>query len=64
MRSLDNITVLLLGFKNFKKSIKALNDGLSLFQLKEKHLLDKKNANMVIDHFDCFDIDMDDLNFI
>ena len=63
-RSLDNITVLLLGFKNFKKSIRALNEGSSLLQLKEKHLLEKKNMQNEIDHFECFDIDMEDLNIL
>ena len=30
VRSLDNITVLILGFKNFKKSIDRMKEGMSL----------------------------------
>ena len=29
-RSLDNITVLILGFKNFENSVQKLNEGYSL----------------------------------
>lgn len=36
-RSLDNITILILGLKGLKKTIKQLNQGISLEQIRHKH---------------------------
>lgn len=46
-RSLDNITTLILGFKNFKKCIEKLKEGLTLNQIREKHMLENKNRKIV-----------------
>jgi hypothetical protein len=35
-RSLDNITVLILGLKNLKTTIKKLNDGVTLQQVRQQ----------------------------
>lgn len=36
-RSLDNITILILGLKGLKKTIKKLNEGVSLHQIRQQH---------------------------
>lgn len=43
-RSLDNITVLILGLKNLKTTIKKLNEGQSLPQVRHQNVLDQRNV--------------------
>lgn len=35
-RSLDNITILILGLKNLKTTVKKLNEGMSLAQVRKQ----------------------------
>ena len=39
-RSLDNITILILGLKNLKQTIKKLNDGQTLQQVRQQNLIE------------------------
>lgn len=41
-RSLDNITVLILGLKNLKTSIKKLNEGKTLSQVRHQNMQDAR----------------------
>lgn len=62
-RSLDNITVLILGLKNFKKSIEKMNEGVSYMQLRDQTTLDKRLKN-TINEVECFDVVPEELSFM
>lgn len=42
-RSLDNITILILGLKGLKRTIKKLNQGVPLSQIRQQHYLEQRN---------------------
>lgn len=46
-RSLDNITTLILGFKNFKTCVEKLKEGVPLNAIREKHMLENKNRKII-----------------
>lgn len=43
-RSLDNITILILGLKGLKKTIKRLNQGQTLQQIRQQQMSEQKNV--------------------
>lgn len=43
-RSLDNITILILGLKGLKRTIKRLNQGQTLAQIRQQHMSEHKNV--------------------
>lgn len=42
-RSLDNITILILGLKGLKKTVKKLNQGTPLDQIRQRYIQDTRN---------------------
>ena len=48
-RSLDNITVLILGLKNLKQTIKKLNDGQTMQQVRHQNIIEQRNVKHTYD---------------
>ena len=62
-KSLDNITVLIIGFKNFKQTINKLIEGESLQKVRELNMIDRK-LRKIPDEIDNLDIIHDDLSML
>ena len=61
-RSLDNITILILGLKALKRTIKKLNQGVPLSQIRQQHYLQHQaNANSYAEDF--FDVEVNHEEF-
>lgn len=56
-RSLDNITILILGLKGLKRTIKKLNQGVSLNEVRRQYLMEHRNKANTYDK-DFFDVFM------
>ena len=64
-RSLDNITVLILGLKNLKTTIKKLNEGQSLPQVRHQNVLDQRNVKHTYEQdFEYLEVNEQDLNLL
>ena len=62
-RSLDNITILILGLKNLKTTIKKLNQGQTLQQVRHQNLADQRHVKHTYDQdFEYLEVNADDLN--
>jgi len=62
-RSLDNITILILGLKNLKTTIKKLNQGQTLQQVRQQNLLDQRHVKHTYDQdFEYLEVNAEDLN--
>ncbi len=62
-RSLDNITVVILGFNNFENTVQKLNEGHSLKEIKEMNMQENKHRKFY-DKFDDSQVIPEDFNFI
>ena len=58
-RSLDNITILILGLKGLKKTIKQLNQGVSLEQIRSKYCQEYKRTKAKVEK-DFFEVELND----
>jgi len=58
-RSLDNITILILGLKGLKRTIKKLNQGVSLQQLRQQHHNEQRNVANTYDQ-DFFEVEVNE----
>lgn len=66
-RSLDNITVLILGLKNLKQTIKKMNDGKSLQQVRQQNIQearDLKHLHTYERDFEYLEVNEQDLNLL
>lgn len=64
-RSLDNITVLILGLKNLKTTIKKLNEGKTLPQVRQQIILEQRGvANTYDRDFEHLEVNEQDLNLL
>lgn len=64
-RSLDNITVLILGLKNLKTTIKKLNEGQSLPQVRQQAMLEQRGLKNTYDvDFEYLEVNETDLNLL
>lgn len=64
-RSLDNITVLILGLKNLKQTIKMMNDGKTLQQVRAQNLNDARGIKHTYDRdFEYLEVNEQDLNLL
>ena len=62
-RSLDNITVVILGFSNFENTVQKLNEGQSVKEIREHNSLENKGRKFY-DKFDDSQVIPEDFNFI
>ena len=61
-RSLDNITVLILGLKNLKSTIRKLNEGQTLQQVRHQNQIDQRHIKHTYDEdFECLEVNEKDL---
>jgi hypothetical protein len=61
-RSLDNITVLILGLKNLKMTIKKLNEGQTLQQVRHQNQIEQRHIKHTYDEdFECLEVNEQDL---
>lgn len=61
-RSLDNITVLILGLKNLKQTIKKLNEGRTLPQVRQQNYIEQRNVKHTYDQdFEYLEVNEQDL---
>lgn len=64
-RSLDNITVLILGLKNLKTTIKKLNEGKSLQSVRQQMIIEQRGiANTYERDFEHLEVNEQDLNLL
>ena len=64
-RSLDNITVLILGLKNLKSTIKKMNDGKTLQQVRAQAVIDQRGIQHTYDRdFEYLEVNEQDLNLL
>ena len=64
-RSLDNITVLLLGLKNLKRTIKLLNEGQTLTQVRQTNAKEQRHVkNTYAQDFEELEVNEQDLNLL
>ena len=64
-RSLDNITVLILGLKNLKTTIKKLNEGKTLQQVRQQAMIEHRGiANTYDRDFEHLEVNEQDLNLL
>jgi len=61
-RSLDNITVLILGLKNFKKIIQKLLDGHTLSQIREHNVIQNKGKKNFAEEQEFFEVNEEEIN--
>ncbi|CDW77140.1 serine threonine protein phosphatase [Stylonychia lemnae] len=62
-RSLDNITVLILGFQNLDKAIHKLSEGYNLQQIRDQQLMENQGLNGMLNNVDDFEIIPEDFQF-
>jgi serine/threonine protein phosphatase PrpC len=62
-RSLDNITVVILGFSNYENTLQKLNEGHTLKEIKEQNTFENKGRKFY-DKFDDSQVIPEDFNFI
>jgi len=62
-RSLDNITVVILGFNNFENTVQKLNEGFLIKDIKEMNMQENKHRKFY-DKFDDSQVIPEDFNFI
>jgi len=61
-RSLDNITVLILGLKNLKSTIRKLSEGQTLQQVRHQNQIEQRHIKHTYDEdFECLEINEQDL---
>lgn len=58
-RSLDNITILILGLKNLKRTIKKLNSGQTLQQVRQQQLLEQRGIQNTYEQ-DFFEVEINE----
>jgi len=64
-RSLDNITVLILGLKNLKTTIKKLNEGKSLQSVRQQMIIEQRGIpNTYERDFEHLEVNEQDLNLL
>ena len=64
-RSLDNITVLILGLKNLKQTIKKMNEGKTLQQVRAQNISDARGIQHTYDRdFEYLEVNEQDLNML
>ena len=64
-RSLDNITVLILGLKNLKQTIKKMNDGRTLQQVRLQNIRDARGLINTYDRdFEYLEVNEQDLHML
>lgn len=64
-RSLDNITVLVLGLKNLKTTIKKMNEGRTLQQVRLQNINEARNVVHTYDRdFEYLEVNEQDLNLL
>ncbi len=64
-RSLDNITVLVLGLKNLKTTIKRMNEGRTLQQVRVQNIQEARNVIQTYDRdFEYLEVNEQDLNLL
>jgi len=64
-RSLDNITVLILGLKNLKQTIKKMNEGKTLQQVRAQNIDDARGIKHTYDRdFEYLEVNEQDLNML
>lgn len=64
-RSLDNITVLILGLKNLKTTIKKMNDGKTLTQVRQQNISETRGLQNTYDRdFEYLEVNEQDLNLL
>ena len=60
-RSLDNITVVILGLKNFKKTILKLLEGQSLMDIRKNFLAQKSSSEKNGKNLEFFEVEGEEL---
>lgn len=62
-RSLDNITILILGLKGLKKTIKKLNKGITLYEIRQQ-LASEQNEQPNTYTTDFFEVEINEKDLL